>query len=416
MAKGAHDGERHGHAGNHGGRNVAQKNENHHHHQANGKNQRELHVVDGVANGSGIVVNHFQFDGGRYFGAKDRQQTSHAIHHFHRVGAGLALNRQDDGSTVVHPGPNLVVFHVVQHAAKFFQPHRIAVAVGDDHAAVLGGVRQLAGRLDGKGLLVPIQFPGRKIAVVGYDGGLHFIDADAARRQRVRIQLNAHCIFLPSENIHLRYAGNGGDALRHHRLGVLIHRVNRQRIRAQTQENNPLVGRIHFVESRWPRHGRRKQTTGLGDGGLDVLRGGVDVPVQTELHGDVGAAERARRIHRVDSRDGRKLALQGRGYRGGHGVGTRSRQRRLHLNGRIVHAGQSRHRQRAIADDAEQQNAERGQRGENRPLNEKMRKIHQAPASALAAGAMRMCAPGNNRSWPSVTTVSPGEIPLSTTI
>ncbi len=329
---------------------------------------------------------------------------------------GLALNRQNDGSLVVHPGPNLVIFHVVQHAAQFFQPHRIAVAVGDDHAPVLSGVGQLAGRLNGERLLVPIQFSGRKIAVVGHDGGLHFIDADAASGQRVRIQLNAHRVFLAAENIHLRYAGNGGDALRHHGLGVFIHRVNRQRIRAETEENHALIGRIHFVEGRRPRHGGRKQATGFGDGGFDVLRGGVDIPVQTELHGDVGAAERARRIHRVDSRDGRKLALQGRGYRSGHGVGTGARQRRLHLNGRIIHAGQRRHRQCAIAHNAKQQNAKRGQRGENRPLNEEVRKIHQAPASALAAGAMRMCAPGNSRSWPSVTTVSPGKIPLSTTI
>jgi len=35
------------------------------------------------------------------------QQYLDAIHHFHRVGAGLLLNRQNDGALVVEPGADL---------------------------------------------------------------------------------------------------------------------------------------------------------------------------------------------------------------------------------------------------------------------------------------------------------------------
>ena len=44
-----------------------------------------------------------------------------------------------------------------------------------------------------------------------------------------------------------------------------------------------------------------------------VLRGVVDTAIQGKLQRDLGAAERARGVHRVDARDGGELLLQGRG-------------------------------------------------------------------------------------------------------
>ncbi len=57
-------------------------------------NESELHVLDGIANGSGIVVNHFQIHRRRNFGAEDRQQAPDAVHHLNRVGSRLALDRR----------------------------------------------------------------------------------------------------------------------------------------------------------------------------------------------------------------------------------------------------------------------------------------------------------------------------------
>ena len=184
-------------------------------------------------------MNNFQIHRGRNFRTEDGQKAPDAIHHLNRVGAGLALDGEHDGAVVVHPGPDLVVFHVVQNFAQFLQTHRIAVAVSDDHAPVLGRIRQLTGGFDGEGLLGAVQFSGGKVAVVGLDGGLYFVDADAARGQAVRIQLDADRVFLAAEHLHLRYAADGGDALRHHSFGVLIHGVDGQRGRTEAQEESP---------------------------------------------------------------------------------------------------------------------------------------------------------------------------------
>ena len=100
-----------------------------------------------------------------------------------------------------------------------------------------------------------------------------------------------------------------------------------------------------------------------------------------------------------------------------HGFGTGAGQRRVHLNGGVIHAGQRRHRQRAIAHDAEQQDGERDQRRHDRPFDEDAGNVHATtPASStLPAGTGLTCAPGKRRNWPSVTTDLAGRDALRST-
>ena len=82
-----------------------------------------------------------------------------------------------------------------------------------------------------KACLEPYSFPVGRLLLFGLDRVLYFVDADAAGRQAVGIQLDADRVFLAAENLHLRYAADGGDALRHYSLGILIHGVDGQRSR-----------------------------------------------------------------------------------------------------------------------------------------------------------------------------------------
>ena len=65
--------------------------------------------------------------------AEDRQQVLDAVGDFDGVGAGLALNRENDRAAAalvrVEPRRRLVVFHAVDDVAQFFQAHRRAAAV-----------------------------------------------------------------------------------------------------------------------------------------------------------------------------------------------------------------------------------------------------------------------------------------------
>ena len=55
------------------------------------------------------------------------------------VGAGLALNVEDDRGRLVHPGGLLGVFHAVDHVGDVFDEDRRAVAIGDDDILVVVG-------------------------------------------------------------------------------------------------------------------------------------------------------------------------------------------------------------------------------------------------------------------------------------
>ena len=70
----------------------------------------------------------------------------------------------------------------------------------------------------------------------------------------------------------------------------------------------------------------RQLRRGARDGGLHVLRGGVDIAAQIKLKRDLRAAERAGGRHRVDARDGGELFFERRGDGGRHGVGIRAGQ------------------------------------------------------------------------------------------
>ena len=68
-------------------------------------------------------------------------------------------------------------------SAQVFQPHRRSVAVGDHQRPVRGGVHHLPVRLHGERLARSPQRARRQIHVMALNGGLHFVDADAPRRQ-----------------------------------------------------------------------------------------------------------------------------------------------------------------------------------------------------------------------------------------
>ena len=74
-----------------------------------------------------------------------RQQRLDAIDHLDDVGARLALDVEDDRRRGVRPGAELGVLGAADDVGDVGQPHRIAVAVGDDGIGVLRGVGR-AGR------------------------------------------------------------------------------------------------------------------------------------------------------------------------------------------------------------------------------------------------------------------------------
>ena len=228
--EGADDRHRQGDRRDDGRRDIAQEQENHHHHQREREQQGELHLVDRGADGLRAVVEHLDVDRRRHLGAEGRQELAHLVDHLDGVGAGLAVDREHDAALVLVPGGHLVVLHAVDDAAELLQPDRRAVAVGDDDRPEGRGVVELPRGLHRVHAFLAVQRAGGQVDVGLRDGLLDFVDADAARGERARIDLHAHRVFLLAEHLHLRHAGDRGDALREVGLGVLVHGRKRQRL------------------------------------------------------------------------------------------------------------------------------------------------------------------------------------------
>ena len=75
---------------------VAQEQEDHHHDQRDGEHQLELHVVHRRADGDGAVGEQRDVDRRRQRRLQLRQQLLDAVDHLDDVGAGLALDVEDD--------------------------------------------------------------------------------------------------------------------------------------------------------------------------------------------------------------------------------------------------------------------------------------------------------------------------------
>ena len=105
--------------------------------------------------GHRAVVEHVEVDRRRQLRPEGGQELLDRVDHLDGVGAGLALDGEDDGALVVVPARHLVRLHAVDDAAELLEPHRRAVAVGDDQRAIGGGVGELPARLDAEGLVRP---------------------------------------------------------------------------------------------------------------------------------------------------------------------------------------------------------------------------------------------------------------------
>ena len=130
-----------------------QEQEDHHDDERDRQQQGELHIVDGIADGDGAIVENVQ---GRCAGqllVEARQQRPDAIDHLDRVGFRLAVDAEHDRARAVVPAGRLVVLDRVGHDRQIAQAHRPAVARGDDDVAELLAVGQLRLCLDRQRLL-----------------------------------------------------------------------------------------------------------------------------------------------------------------------------------------------------------------------------------------------------------------------
>ncbi len=380
-AERADNGKRQGQRRNHRRAPRAQEQEDHQHHQHHGFQKRALDGAHRVADRDRTVDQNFDADCTRHRSPEFRQSALYVVDDIDGVRVGLTVDRKVDRALVVVPARDALVLDAILDDSNVGQLDRGAVAPGDDQILILLRVRLLGTHIERKVLLRAGDHAERRIRRGRGDCLVHFGQRYAARRDRLRIDPNAKRILLAAEYVDLRNARDLRNLLADHGLGVFVHDRKRQRVRHQRQEQNRGIRRVHLAETRRRGHFRRQVALRHRKRGLYVERRGVDVAVEVELNRDLGRSRHARRGHRGDAGDRRKLPLDRGRHRRGDDLGVRTRKRGRDVDRREVYTRQCRDRQQAIAEYARHDDRHHQKRRQHRPANAKFEEVHrQEPA------------------------------------
>ena len=185
------------------------------------------------------------------------------------------------------------------------------------------------------------------------------------------IDLDAHGRLGAAADENLADAFHLRQLLSQDRVGGVVEAADLERVGGEPEDQDRRVGRVDLAVGRVVGQPGRQLAARRIDGGLHVAGGGVDAAVEIELQHDRAVAQETGRCHLGHAGDAAELPLQRGRHRRGHRLGAGARQLRLHLDDRKLDLRQRGDRQRAIGDDAGQQQRDAQQRGRDRPANER---------------------------------------------
>ena len=114
-----------------------------------------------------------------------------ALHGLDHIGAGLALDVDDDGGIALVPAADLVVLQAVDDVGDVLEQHRRAVAIGDDDVAIGVGGGDLVVGGDGVGLMRAVERAFGPGDIGGDDHVAHVLERDAVIGEPRQIGLDA---------------------------------------------------------------------------------------------------------------------------------------------------------------------------------------------------------------------------------
>ena len=374
--EGADQGQGHREAGNDGGRDIAQEQINHQHHQHHGERQFEFDVGDGGPDGGRAVGEHGDIHARRHGGLQRRQQIVNPVDHVDHVGSGLALHVHDQGRRRVHPAAEFGVFRARDQRSDIAQPHRRPVLIGDNHTAVILGVADLVVGIDRISAARAVERALRPVLVGVVDGGAQVVEIQAVGGHGARVHHDPNRRALAAADADDAHTFELRDFLGDARIRKILHLGERHHLRGDAQNQHRCIGRIHLGVYRRGRQILRQQILRGADRRLHLLFGHVDGERQVELQRDDRRPTRTRRVHLVQTGHLTELLFQGRGDGGRNDLGARAGIEGLYLDGRIGDLGQRRERQRPVGDGAHDQYRDHQQGRRDRSQDEDARRIH----------------------------------------
>jgi hypothetical protein len=305
-----------------------------------------------------LVAQHVDLQGRRQAGGQLGQPRLDGVDGGDHVGARLALHVQDDGGLELaadhRPCAQAHVLGAVHRPGHVGQPHGRAVAVGDDHVAVIGGRHQLVVGIDGVGPGRPVDAALGAVGVGRRQRRAQAVEREAVGSQRPGVRLDPHRRPLAARQRHQADAGDLADLERQPGVDDVLHLRQRQRVGGDGQRQHRRVGRIDLgVDRRRRQVGRQQRAAGI-DGGLHLLLGDVQRQPEAELQRHDRDAGRAGGSHARQPRHLAELSLQWGGDGLRHHLRAGARVQRLHLDRGVVDLRQRRQWQEPETDQAGQ--------------------------------------------------------------
>ena len=231
----------------------------------------------------------------------------------------------------VEPARDLVVLHAVDHPPEVREPHRRAVAVGDDQRRKAGGVGELPVGLDRVGLVGAPQRAGRQVDVA--------VLRRPSRPRRCRCSAPASACGIELDRAPRTSASRTPAPAPRRRWSRCAGRGTSRRTR-RAADSGSVVELSAQVQNRRRSTGSPSGSSAGGmSGGQLALRPGRSPPARPARRRRCRGSSANWRVIWVLPRplvdviesmpgDGRELLLQRRRHRGRHGLGARARQAR----------------------------------------------------------------------------------------
>ncbi len=234
------------------------------------------------------------------------------------VGAGLPVeDHQHRRLAVGEPGV-AQVFRALDDIGDIGEPHRRAVAIGDDQRPVILGLDGLVVGVELEAAVALVDRAFRAVRVGRGKRGAHVFEADAVFEQRQRVELDPHRRRRGAADRHLADALDLRQRGLQDGRGGVVHLALGLGVGGQRQDQDRGVGRVDLAVGRVGSQAGRQIGARRVDRRLHVARRAVDVAAQAELQGDAGRADGARRGHLGDVGDHPEMALERRRHGGRH--------------------------------------------------------------------------------------------------
>ena len=312
--------------------------------------------------------------------------SSMARDHLNGIGAGLALDVDNDRRGFVHPGGKLGVFDTVAHPGYIGEHDGGAVFVGDDEVAIAGAREQLVIGIDLEILCRAVEAALGGVHAFGGERIAQVFKIDAVGSQRRGVGLYADSGLLSAAD------GDQADAAELRNLGSeagvdqVFDARERHGFGGEREGEDGRVGGIRFaVDGRDGKVGRQVALRGV-DGRLHFLLGDVDVEVQGKLQHDDGAAVGAGGGHLREPGYLAELALERRGDGGRHDLRAGPGIEGLHLDGGVIRFRQRGDGQGGVGGQSDDQDRDHQECGCDRPKYEGARRIQRVCPGGTLSG------------------------------